>query len=54
MNFFKNGNNSGDNSTSSESNPMKMVQTPQVPTQVQRDSGNEVFKNGGNTNGKQR
>lgn len=54
MDFFRNGNNSRDNSTSSEGNPMKMVQTPQVPTQVQRDNGNKVFKNEGNSNGKQK
>ena len=52
MKLFRN--NDGNKSETSEAspNPMKMVQTPQVPTQEQRSGDERTFINGGKKNGK--
>lgn len=52
MNFIRNKDGKKSETSESSPNPMKMVQTPQVPTQEQRDSGDKTFNNGGNKSGK--
>ena len=54
MSWFRNEESSKAGSSSDAPSPMKQVQTPQMPTQEQRDGGDKHRYSGGTNNGKDR